>query len=460
MSQPFRQIPRGWTVVAVLSLVVLTLLFTWPLVLNMRTDVIGPAHADNLEYVWKLWWVPHAIAGGGDPFFNPNVAFPTGYPMAYGEMSPVHTFLYAPVTATFSAVTAYNLSIFASFILTGLFTYRLGLRLLGRLGFSKGLCFTGALLASFAFTFCAYRMARATVHLNLVDTQWLVLAFWMFDRWLERREVRIAAIFGLAVGLAGLSSWYYLFMLGLLIPVYALAFVGWRGLRPLLMSKRSWWGILAGTAVLALLVVPFLLPYMAVAREGSAVIPVEDAGFWSASIVDYLLPNPRHPIWGEAVQSLAWPIPEIDMPPEFMLSVGWITLFLALVAWRRVRGPSFRAWKWTIAIAVVFSLGPFLNIGRLTTPVPLPVLILRGLIPFAEGVRAWGRFAVFAMLGLSLLAGASAALLLVHAAPRARWAIATAIIAGILIGAWPGPAQLITVGAAQCGFLVRRAARS
>lgn len=240
MTEPEERIPRSWTLAAAGILVALTLVFTWPLVLHPTTDVLGPTRADNLEYVWKMWWVPHAIAQGGDPFFNPSVVFPAGYPMAYGEITPSHTFLYAPVTVALGEVTAYNLSIFASFILTGLFTYGFGLRLLARLNLSSGLRFTGALLASLAFTFCAYRMARVQVHLPLVDTQWLVLAFWMLDRWLERREIWAAAIFGAAVGLAGLSSWYYLFMLGLLIPVYALALFGKGGLRPLIINKHTW----------------------------------------------------------------------------------------------------------------------------------------------------------------------------------------------------------------------------
>lgn len=182
------------------------------------------------------------------------------------------------------------------------------------------------------------------------------------------------------------------------------------------------------------------------AREGTAAIPVDDAAFWSASLTDYLVPNPRHPIWGGAVQSLVWPIPETDMPYEFLLSVGWITLILALIAWRRARGPSFRAWKWTIAVAVLFSLGPLLNISRLVTPLPLPALLLRELIPFAEGVRRWGRFAIVAMLGFSLLAAGGMGLLLVRRSQRAQWAVSALVCGLVLFGAWPGGAELVKVG--------------
>jgi len=40
-----------------LLFVVLTLVFTWPLPMRMGTHVIGPFYGDNLEYVWKVWWV-------------------------------------------------------------------------------------------------------------------------------------------------------------------------------------------------------------------------------------------------------------------------------------------------------------------------------------------------------------------------------------------------------------------
>lgn len=240
-SQPDR-IPRAWHILACAALVILTVIFTWPLLAELSTSVIGPFRGDNFEYVWKMWWVPHALFERGiSPFFNPDMAVPTGYALAYGEITPAHTFLYASITLLVGEIAAYNLTILASFILTGWFTYGLSLRLLARLDLTDVMRFTGALLASFAFTFCAYRMARIAGHLPLIDTQWLVLTFWALDRWLETRRISDALLIGLAVALAGLSTWYYLFMLGLIVPVYALTFPGRRAFRATFSGRKHGW---------------------------------------------------------------------------------------------------------------------------------------------------------------------------------------------------------------------------
>src|SRR5690606_36463884 len=124
----------------------------------------------------------------------------------------------------FGEIVAYNLSSLGSFIVTGWATYALAQRWLEQLPSKPDppLRLIAAPFAAAAFSFCAYRMIKLQVHLPLFDTQWLVLTLWVFDLWLENRRTRFAALSGLFLSLAALSSWYYAFMLVLLLPVYAL----------------------------------------------------------------------------------------------------------------------------------------------------------------------------------------------------------------------------------------------
>src|SRR5690606_16152809 len=112
----------------------LTCAFTFPLILNLTTHVLGDARLDNYEYVWKLWWVQHAVFDlGVSPWFHERIYYPFGYPLAYGEMTPIHTFLLMPVTRVLGAVVTYNLIMIGSSILTGWATYALARRWLTRL---------------------------------------------------------------------------------------------------------------------------------------------------------------------------------------------------------------------------------------------------------------------------------------------------------------------------------------
>lgn len=67
--------------------VLATVIFTWPLCLHLGTQVIGPFHGDNLEYVWKIWWVKHAWFDlHVSPEIVPTINWPAGYFLAYGEL--------------------------------------------------------------------------------------------------------------------------------------------------------------------------------------------------------------------------------------------------------------------------------------------------------------------------------------------------------------------------------------
>jgi hypothetical protein len=419
----------------------LTLIFTWPLIAHPNTHVLGIV-GDNYEYVWKMWWVPHALFDRHiSPFVQPDLYYPYGYALALGEITPVNTFFLMPLTLLLGEVTTYNLAILASCVLSGWITYRLMGRWLQRLDAEiddriRVIC---AFYAGAAFTFSAYRLVRLGGHLPLVGTQWLVLAVLGLDRWLENRRLPDAAIMALGITLASLSSWYYAYMLVLLLPVYVIAY---GGLPALIRDRRTWLGVGLAGVIVAALCVPFMLPYLQLNTTGQTFVPLDDAAFWAASPVDYLIPNPTHPLWSRFAQRLIWPFGP-DAPLEFAATVGWLTLLFGVWGWGRLRQPHWRAIKWVIGAAFILSLGPFLSISRLPTRIPLPVLALRTLTPIASSVRSWGRFSVMVMLGMSLLAGAGLSLWAASIkSARGRIAGAVSVLAVSLFAAWGGVMEL------------------
>ncbi len=432
----------AWVAAAYAALAVA---FTWPLGLRLTTHVIGPWRGDNFEYVWKMWWVAEALFNRRvSPFFHPEIYYPTGYNLAYGEITPAHTFLLAPLTRWLGEVTAYNLAVLLSVWLSGLAGFWLARRWLRDLAGDRGRLLTGAaFFAGAVFAVCGYRMVRIAGHLPLIDTHWLALALLGLDRWLDTRRLREAALTGLMIALAALSSWYYGLMLAMLLPVYVLArgreVWAWRA------DRRTWGGAALAAGLALALCAPFLRPYLELARDGEAAVPLREASFWAASPLDYLMPNPRHPLWGEAVQAIMWPVPGHEMPAEFVNSLGWITLVFGLWSWRQVHGPRWRGLKWIVIAAFILSLGPHLHLGRVSLGIPLPALALRDLLPAADGVRSWGRFAVFVMLGFSVLAGAGLLLWLRDKPSRDRRVWGAAALIAALAAAWIGPARLVRV---------------
>jgi hypothetical protein len=458
----------------------LTLVFTWPLPLHASTHVIGPFYGDNLEYVWKVWWVRDSLfERHASPWFVPHIYWPYGYDMAYGEITPLHTVLMLPINLLLGEVWTYNLAILLSIWLSAWLTY------LWMLDFTEGQ--EGpAFVAGLIFTFCPYRMARIAGHLPLVSTQGIPLVLWGMERFWRRHRLGDGLLIALGVIVSALSSWYYALALALLSPLYWL--VRARPWRIWLGNWRFWRGIGLAGLVTACAVLPFVLLYKGVAGAGAAKIPLEEADFWSASLLDYILPNWRHPLWGNSVRQMV--IGGDTLPPyEFLLGLGYSSGLLAVLGARYGRHPARKALIfWTVG-ALGLSLGlslhlipgwplrvplpstwadrlsavltwigvrslagePFsLNVGE-TTVIPLPALLVRWFVIGGVGLRSWGRFALFAVLGVAALAALGLVAMekrVGQSAPdgwRRNW---PALVVGLLVlfEFYTGPQSLIRVG--------------
>jgi hypothetical protein len=116
------------------------------------------------------------------------------------------------------------------------------------------------LVAGVVFTLLPYRMD----HLGQFTTQWgfcLPVVFWAQYRFLHERRFVYIALVALGLWAQALSTMYYAYAGGLLLVAFTVAFL-------LLRPSAVTWGLVAkaaaGTALLALLLVPFLAPYVAV----------------------------------------------------------------------------------------------------------------------------------------------------------------------------------------------------
>jgi hypothetical protein len=152
----------------------------------------------------------------------------------------------------------------------------------------------------------------------------------------------------------------------------------------------------------------------------------------SANLVDFALPSPLHPLWGDAAAQVGAALhPGIA---AWNIALGYTALALAVVGLLAARP---RAWRWG-AIAVVgavLALGPVLIVGPLQTGLPMPYQLLAHL-PGMGLARRPSHFVILtvvalvpmAALGLSalgervgrprLVAGIATALLLAEYVPR------------------------------------------
>ena len=399
--------------------------------------MIGPARGDNLEYLWKIWWVAHAWFDlHTSPMFIPSINYPSGYPLAYGDLTPIHTFLAAPFTHVFGEVIIYNLAILLSFILTGTCTYVYVKELVGHRG--------AAFFAGFLFAFCNFRMARIGTHLPLMDTQWIVLFMLFLDRFIRGFSWKDALLAGLFFSLAGLSTIYYPAMLLLLAPIYAVIRL-WK-LHGADVLRRYGLSILKGgiafCAICLALLLPAVLPYLQLQKTGAALVPLDDVVFWSADISNYLIPNPYQFLWsGWEKAHIPMTLAREGVANEYVIGLGFVGVLFALYGYLKSSKQQRAGWGWWFWAAFLLSFGPAAKIfNRLivfdTPPkvgqvfhsiitwlgqhslvsdvvalgapdhvfIPLPGLFVRLFIPGFSSMRSWGRFSLFVMLAVAVWA--------------------------------------------------------
>jgi hypothetical protein len=232
-----------------------TIIFTWPYILSFGSRLPGWP-MDNFNFMYKIWWVSHAIFGNPPPgssiVFNPNVYYPVGFNLAQGEFTPANTLLSIPITATLGPIVSYNLLVFLSFVLSGWAMYLLVRYLLGGAGVinhapTAGQASSGgepttphfslltshslliALLVGLAFTLVPYRLNHMLGHLQMLGTQWLPLTFLFLEKMLRGRRWQDGALAGLFFALCCWGAWYYAAIVGLFVAIYIV--VRWWQLR-------------------------------------------------------------------------------------------------------------------------------------------------------------------------------------------------------------------------------------
>ncbi len=92
---------RGWLHSAVLlGYLLLTLMMTWPLILQFTTAIPGDAF-DGWQNYWNLWWVKVAlIERVQNPYTTDLLYYPTGVTLYFHTLNPFNGLVTLPIQLT------------------------------------------------------------------------------------------------------------------------------------------------------------------------------------------------------------------------------------------------------------------------------------------------------------------------------------------------------------------------
>ncbi len=295
---------------ALLAHLILSLFFTWPLVLNFLpgsgTLVPGTMLEDRDQNLWNLWWVHNALLRGHNPFVTDMLYYPTPVSLYYHTLNIFNGLIAFPLLSVFSLTTVFNIIVLFSFVMGGYGAYLLVRYLCGNRW--------AALVGSVVFAYSAYHIATMRSLLQLVSLEWVPFFVYFllraacevswetrrdFGRWLWSRALPT----GVALFLVSLVDWYY--------TMYALMLAGFLLLYLLLLSIRTGREPLwrrAGEplarvgiclAIYFLLVSPILIPMYRELRATTYMTPAPDAALSnSADLLTFFQPTRDQKLWG------------------------------------------------------------------------------------------------------------------------------------------------------------------
>jgi hypothetical protein len=188
---------------------------TWPLAAVIGSRVPHDL-GDPLLSIWALWWNSERIPFTAD-WWNAPQFYPVQGSAAFSDHRVGSILISHPVLlAGGSPLAAYNLTLLLTFPLSAIAAHWLVFALTRR--------HDAALISGLAFGFNPYRAAHIE-HLELLCSYWMPVALLALHRYVERPAVRWLAFFGAAWTLQALCSSYYLFYFSVFVALWLLWFI-------------------------------------------------------------------------------------------------------------------------------------------------------------------------------------------------------------------------------------------
>ncbi len=358
---------------------------TWPFAARLHVIDAG----DSAYFAWAVGFQLHALKT--DPLGLPHGNFyaPSRFTFFMDEPVLGTGLLVLPLSwFTDDAILLFNLARLLTWILTGLFTWRLGRDI--------GLDPPAALATGAFFAFSPIRVDQLA-HLSTLGTQWIPLVYLFARRFCIEPTVADAARTGLFFALSFLACGYHGLFFAVLLPVSLVPFLF--GPRVKTVLVRSGWAVVVAAV--------FLYPLYALSREALAplgfVRSTGDTLKYAASLQTFLAANGWNRVWGGLTENFR------GDPSN--LFPGLVVVVLAGAALVRLpRHIPRTEWRLVAALAVLgltaglLALGPEIRM-RGVTLFPGPFALLREYVPVFSNIRATGRAGIFVAFALALLSG-------------------------------------------------------
>ncbi len=382
---------------------------------HLRTALPGNA-GDPMLNAWILGWVSDAVVSQPLALWDAPIFHPHPNTLAFSEhLAGIAVFVAPVYWLTGDAILTYNVAFLLGFAFLGWAMYALVRALTGR--------DDAAVIAGLVVMCSPYFVSSQVARVQMLSAGWSLLTFLWLQRWLEAPTRAALAAFTVCWAFQ-LASNVYLGLF-LAVPIAILLATAFARRQPVLTWQRVWPLGLAAVVLVATAVPP-LLRYAEAQRELGLTHSVDEVLRYSATVQSYAS------VWHE--RGSAWL--RVEDTSDRALFPGLLLTALAVAgAVVSVRRRATIGYVVIAFVVFVVTLGPAPAVGATPLGVPSPYAWLLDAVPGLDGIRAPGRFAVFVVLSLGVLAGLGAAALLAGRSLGAGLGAAAAVAAFSL---WDG----------------------
>lgn len=284
-------------ILILLAFCLFTAILTWPYVTRLRDAVVDKG--DPYLISWILWWDYHQTFTDPLNLFHANVFYPLKYTLAFSEHSYGIALLFFPLYFIgLTPLTVQTVALFLGFAVSGYGAFRLGRTLTGSTPV--------AWVTGIIFAFVPYRFNTMS-QVAYLFSPWIPLVFEALVLFARERTKKRAAWLGAAFFMSGISTitWFVFSLIP--FALFALVLV----VRHNLWRDRNFWlraGVSLTAATVALL--PFMVPYVVVARLYGMKRRIEEIKDYSAMPGHWLAVERRNKLWnrmGEGIHE-GWKI--------------------------------------------------------------------------------------------------------------------------------------------------------
>ena len=344
---------------------------------------------DGAQNVWMLWWTSEAIRQGANPFFVDSIFYPLRINLFWQTLNVTNGLLALPITYTFGAVAAYNIVAISSFVLSTLAMYGLARVLTGSP--------VGAGAAAMIYAFSPFHVSGLyNGQLEIMSIQYFPLLTLGLFAISVRKSWPAALLSGVLVVWILLTSLYYGFFALIYAALFGIVFV--LVYRPLYRDIVR----LAGRFIVVALPSALLL-----LSQGVGTTSYNGQGnvrqtLHSALLVDFFLPSPHHPLWGDQIATLQARLhPGVSMITISLGTLIWpLAIIAAITLFRQKQAQLHIA---LTIICLLLTMGPWLVWNGEATTIPLPYALL-SLLPGVQSGQRPNLFIVVAAVHFCLLA--------------------------------------------------------